>query len=979
MDSNAFVNPPKTVRPMVRWWWPGLDVRPEELVRELEEMDQAGIGGAELQPFGVGLPPDLAKTDPGRAARTHRFMQPYHYTMLQHVIEEASKRGMFIDITQNSSWPTGGTHIPPEDSLFTLLFGQKTVTGPQAWQGNVPPVRPFRLYFFFGTLLPTLVKGLHMLDYPPGEKKLLKVVAGRFIGKPGKFSSWRARRSTGLELASMVDLTGRVDASGVLHWEVPEGTWAIFAMYQGSAGARPLMDARSGPGKQSLVVDHFDRGAELRHLEAFLGQARAFFGNQFGRTFRAVFTDSFELISPMIWKRGFLEEFKRRRGYDIAPYLPAMYIPLKDVAYYTYYNEIGLPNFDFAGDAGQRMRWDFQRTLSELFVEEFIDTFASWARTNGLKSRVQGYGMRADPLGMLGHADIPETEQLYGGGALNFLKLAGAAGTLYERPIVTSETLVWLARTYMTTPLKWRVALDRLYESGINQVIYHGFPYNHPAYAHPGYHPFSTPYLATMTFSSDMSRNDPLLSGAAPMLNAYAARAQSILQHSRTSSRVGIFYQLFDYPNGDYIQEELVQGVLDEQDAQLPRRSPLVNLIMPSEQNVTGDRKWIKDTAALGRELVAHGHYPLYFNEDCLLRSHIEGKRVAMGEAAFEALILFREGSLTVEAAEKLKEIAAAGIPVLFEGRRPDCYPGYFEHETHDRLVREAIAVVDGPVFDGSEAILAALLAASVRPEVRYEGPQHSFGFIHKIDRQDGSEYFFLRNRTRDERVLTMILVTEGKVPVLLDLWTGRMGTLPYEAAGSEIRLTLDFAGYESKMILLTDPLAVQDLPTAPAPVMREDLEPIVRLGNFSFAADQRLLNGASQRIEMQLAALRDWREIPQLAALSDPGEYSATFALDKVDLGRRYFLQFERVCDRADVILNGHALPPLLVMPWRCEISAVLREGENWLQVTVTPTLRNRLVAYAHAGSKDHRQYKRQPTMPSGLIGGVMVAATRA
>ena len=74
MDSNAFVNPPKTVRPMVRWWWPGLDVRPEELVRELDEMDQAGTGGAELQPFGVGLPPDLAKTDPGRAARTHRFM-----------------------------------------------------------------------------------------------------------------------------------------------------------------------------------------------------------------------------------------------------------------------------------------------------------------------------------------------------------------------------------------------------------------------------------------------------------------------------------------------------------------------------------------------------------------------------------------------------------------------------------------------------------------------------------------------------------------------------------------------------------------------------------------------------------------------------------------------------------------------------------------------------------------------------------------
>ena len=89
-------------------------------------------------------------------------------------------------------------------------------------------------------------------------------------------------------------------------------------------------------------------GGELRHLEAFLGTAKEYFGDQFGKTFRAFFTDSFELISPMHWKRGFLEEFRRRRGYDIAPYLSAMYVPLKDVGYWSYGNEVGLPNFDFA-------------------------------------------------------------------------------------------------------------------------------------------------------------------------------------------------------------------------------------------------------------------------------------------------------------------------------------------------------------------------------------------------------------------------------------------------------------------------------------------------------------------------------------------------------------------------------------------------------------------------------------------------------
>ena len=86
-------------------------------------------------------------------------MQPFHYQMMQRVVEEAGKRGMIIDITQNSAWPTGGTHIPLADSHKTLLFGLTTVRGPQAWQGRVPPLHPLRLYAFFGRVVPLLAKG----------------------------------------------------------------------------------------------------------------------------------------------------------------------------------------------------------------------------------------------------------------------------------------------------------------------------------------------------------------------------------------------------------------------------------------------------------------------------------------------------------------------------------------------------------------------------------------------------------------------------------------------------------------------------------------------------------------------------------------------------------------------------------------------------------------------------------------------------
>ncbi len=360
----------------------------------------------------------------------------------------------------------------------------------------------------------------------------------------------------------------------------------------------------------------------------------------------------------------------------------------------------------------------------------------------------------------------------------------------------------------MTTPLKWRVGIDRLYESGINQVIYHGFPYHHPGFPSPGYHPFASPHSAVMTFSADMSENDPLMAGAAPAINAYASRAQYLLQRSRTSTRVGIFYQLFDYPNGNYIREELVQGVLDDQDAQMPKENRIAAMIMSSKTDVVGDRKWIQETAALAGALVAAGHYPIYFNEDRLLRSHIEGKAVVMGEAAFEALILYRERSLTVEVAEKLREIAAAGIPILFVRGRPDRNPGYADHEQRDLAVREAIAAIPGGDCADAVGVLAALAAAKVQPEVGYDRPQPELGFIRKIDREDGSELFFLRNRTRDERTVSVRLTAGGRTPVLLDLWTGRMSRLPSDATDVDVRLSLWFAPYESKMILLADPAA---------------------------------------------------------------------------------------------------------------------------------------------------------------------------
>ena len=130
--------------------------------------------------------------------------------------------------------------------------------------------------------------------------------------------------------------------------------------------------------------------------------------------------------------------------------------------------------------------------------------------------------------------------------------------------------------------------------------------------------------------------------------------------------------------------------------------------------------------------------------------------------------------------------------------------------------------------------------------------------------------------------------------------------------------------------------------------------------------------------VSRSISSPEDWRNTPGLEDLSSPGFYSASFDFQDTGDEKRYFLTFERVCDRADITLNGTPLPPLLVMPWQIEITGLIRQGKNDLRIKVTPTLCNQLVAYAKQGKNGYKQYKRQTTMPAGLIGKVQICTFR-
>lgn len=165
---REFAHPPKAMRPMVRWWWPGGDVTADELRREIRVLDEAGFGGAEIQAFRIGLKTDVPDDV---ATRVNDYPTPSFYSKVRVAAEEARLRGLFLDLTLGSGWPFGGGDVTaPELASIELRFTPKALSGPSHFHDRIvlPPPRPTA-----GMNLAHL-SGLASEELPPGWQERLR-------------------------------------------------------------------------------------------------------------------------------------------------------------------------------------------------------------------------------------------------------------------------------------------------------------------------------------------------------------------------------------------------------------------------------------------------------------------------------------------------------------------------------------------------------------------------------------------------------------------------------------------------------------------------------------------------------------------------------------------------------------------------------------------------------------------------------------
>ncbi|MCL4401898.1 MAG: hypothetical protein M1436_04420, partial [Acidobacteria bacterium] len=526
----------------------------------------------------------------------------------------------------------------------------------------------------------------------------------------------------------------------------------------------------------------------------------------------------------------------------------------------------------------------------------------------------------ADVMRIYGASDIPETEDLYNNGRYDFLKLAASAGHVYGHKIVSSESFVWMGKAYQTTPEKIKRYADELITAGINQIIYHGFPYEYMDRPEPGWHPFSSP----LPFSSHMNQHNPFWPYI-PRINAYITRLQYISQQGVNIAPVALYRSALSY---DAVEP--------------PEPEPEINT-----------------------RLMAAGYNFDHINTDALLKSRVaQGRLVTPGGSRYSALVLQNEPQIPVELAEKLAAFAKGGLRIVFIGCVPQGESGLAGAGEKSAKVKQLMAAMRS--VPSAEAAVAAL-SKSTQPNLRFTGA--SVPFIEK--RVGAIDTFFFRNPDAEPREIQAEVAAAGS-PEQWDAWTG--GIQPFTAftrQGKKVKLSLHLEPYGSA--LLAFDAAVRHKPAA-APSQAASAASVIEIGGSGWKFHGAGLAGDTGNLE--IPKLLDWRSINALKSFSGRGLYETSFEATPEMLGgnRRLWLDLGDVKDVAEVKINGKPGPTLILRPYRADVTGLVQRGRNTLEITVINTLYNAIDA---RGGKINQfpgmagLSSAQP-MPSGLMGPV-------
>jgi hypothetical protein len=726
----------------------------------------------------------------------------------------------------------------------------------------------------------------------------------------------------------VIDVSHQMASDGTLNWQPPRaGPWTILRMGYSLTGKQNGPAPREATG---LEVDKLDAAKVREYLEQYLGgYQQALASSVPPARIQSILSDSIE-SGPQNWTDGMLTEFRRLRGYDAIPWLPALTgVTVGSV------------------EDSDRFLWDFRRTIAQLLAENHYGQIAAVAHAHGLTYFAEALEdhrpQLGDDLEMRAFTDVPMGAMwlIPRGGAPRptyIADLQGAASVahVYGKSIVAAESLTSFGWPYASAPADLKTTVDLEFSLGVNRITIHESAHQPLLGSAPG--------LSLATFLGQyFNRNETWAELAGAWID-YIARSSYLLQQGQSQADVAYFYgeeapltSLF----GDHPQRDVPSGFAFDfvgADAMLHRLS------------------------ARGHGLEAGGAMPYR--------------------------VLYLGGSsdkMTLPVMRKIRELLRAGAWVV--GAKPSGSPTLSDdsHEFHQLATElwgseadnSSVRTIGQGLLVPSHDLAGALQTLGLSPEWRFPTTDlltQDLAVLHR-HLSDG-ELYFVSNRTQRPIDTKMSLHAVGKAP---EFWHADSGTIvnaSYRIEGDNTLIPLNLDPEESIFIVLRRPAlaAYREVPTPHYTILHELSGP----WRLAFQPER----GAPDSV--QIPQLQSWSTFkdPGIRYFSGIGTYTQSLHAPRAWLHHRLFLDLGEAHEVARILVNDKPIGILWKHPYRIELTGALKEGRNVLTLEVANLWVNRLIGDAQPAA--HRYtvtngptYKADaPLHASGLLGPVKVLA---
>lgn len=936
-DAAAFQKAPREFGPFTRWWLPGNDVTSEELKREVQMFADNGFAGVEVQPLTMGLNPNAPQT---QKDRIYSWDSPSFYEHLGAIMQQAKESGIIVDMNGGSGWPLGGAFFDPKESMRTLAVSDTMLQSGQSFSGKLPKIN-HNAYKPTG-MMAAIQQKLFVDD---AWATIQSVIAAKVVKK--------AEKQTVLDPQSIVNLTDKVQ-NGNLSWQAPNNgsEWQIVVSWSIPSGEKPHLIASA---KTSYVIDHLDP-AIVNKTYAYLLGDRTGLPKYYGKPLRAVFNDSYEFLTDRITSPDFLEVFKKQNGYDIAPYLASIFKKGYNHPVYLaamYPNAKPLVVFDEAEN--WRMMYDYDRTVNQVFQNNFIKTSNNWLRKNGMLHRTQAYGFPIDLIGSAGAADIPEAEQLFAEGSEGYLKLVTSGAHLYGRPVIAQESFVSIYRAEMTTPQKIKIWADKSLACGINQFIYHGTPYkyNNGEYGKEGWNTWSSPYVPFVNFSTGMNESDPFWKDI-KAVNQYLTRCQYAMRAGKPTHDVLIYVPFVDFTEDQIAnnpEEIMPKGHFKDIEVDIQGFGVFAAPDTPLH-------RWYKSIWKTINELESKGISWEFVNDDALQKASLENGKLTISGNQYQTLLLANLPYINLQTAKHLHTLSKQGLSLWAIGELPQKQPSYLNYKENDLLVKQL--VTEAMQQKNSKTINAEISVNSLDLKVKFA---QNVPFSRQITREmkDGSQIKFFWNKTNQWQTLSLVMDKNFKNSYFLNPENGAI------TKNKTNTIIYTLPPYGSVLLYASTTKAIDNKLLSTQSFYVSAAKDLLKIEKWNIKAGSA---------EVKDSPLFDWRTNEAFKYKSEEGNYTATFKLDKINPKARYWIDLGKVYYTAEVLVNGKSAGKCIFAPYQLDISKLVQNGDNHVEVRLTSTRLNSFIGEAKNGNPLYGQFKgKENTMtPSGLVGEVWI-----